>query len=91
MRVRNDQLGAGYAAPTAAGQAAQAQMEAATGLPFSLTYTAKGMAALLADAAAGTLQDKHVLFWNTYNSKPYPELVDAAQRPLPAAIQALLD
>ena len=48
------------------------------------TYTAKAMAALIADARDGLLQDEHVLFWNTYNSCAYPELpVDDSWRKLP--------
>jgi D-cysteine desulfhydrase len=75
VNVRRDQLGGGYAMPTAAaGEAAELmQLEA---LPASLTYTAKTMAALIADARAGLLRDKKVLFWNTYNSRAYPRLPD---------------
>jgi hypothetical protein len=34
------------------------------------------MAALIADARAGLLAGKRVLFWNTFNSRPYPQLPD---------------
>lgn len=89
-RVRNDQLGAGYAAPTAAGRAAQAEFTALTDLPCSLTYTAKAMAALLADAEARLLEQRHVLFWNTYNSVPYPPPPHDWEQALPADLRALL-
>ncbi len=37
------------------------------------TYTGKAMSALLKDLAAGELAGKKPLFWNTYNSRPFPE------------------
>lgn len=72
--IRGDQLGAGYAMPTDAAAIALGLIEASGGLPASLTYTAKTMAALMADAGRGTLAEQNVLFWNTYNSRPYPDL-----------------
>ena len=83
VHVRRDQLGEGYAIPTAAAREAAELMQLET-MPASLTYTAKAMAALIADARDGLLQDEHVLFWNTYNSCAYPELpVDDSWRKLP--------
>lgn len=75
MRLRADQLGAGYARPTAAAKAAQSLVQAELQLPVSITYTAKALAALIADAQSGDLQHRRVLFWNTYNSHPLPETV----------------
>jgi D-cysteine desulfhydrase len=72
--LRDDQLGDGYAMPTAECREAAALMDEHLGLPASLTYSAKAMAGLIADARAGKLRDKQVLFWNTYNAQPYPEL-----------------
>jgi D-cysteine desulfhydrase len=84
VNVRRDQLGDGYAIPTAAGQEAAELMQLEE-MPASLTYTAKAMAALIADARAGLLRDKNVLFWNTYNSRAYPDLPDDdSWRKLPA-------
>ncbi|MEE4184125.1 MAG: pyridoxal-phosphate dependent enzyme [Gammaproteobacteria bacterium] len=91
LQVRGDQLGGGYAQPTPAAIAARDAAEAATGLPVSLTYTAKALAALHADAQAGRLAGHHVLFWNTYNSQPWPAAATPADRCLPADIAALLD
>lgn len=90
LRVRNDQLGDGYAQPTPAAIAARDAAEAATGLPVSLTYTAKALAALHADARDGRLADQHVVFWNTYNSQPWPGADAAVAGRLPNAIAALL-
>ena len=39
------------------------------GLTLDTTYSGKTMAALLADLAAGI--DGPLLFWNTYNSRPF--------------------
>lgn len=89
VNVRRDQLGDGYAMPTTAGREA-AELMQLEGMPASLTYTAKAMAALIADARAGLLRDKNVLFWNTYNSRPYPELPDDdSWRKLPAAFHSV--
>jgi len=74
--VRNDQLGDGYAMPTTAAVTAAELMQQTGGFPASTTYTAKAMAALMADAGRGLLANKNILFWNTYNSHPYPELPD---------------
>ena len=41
---------------------------AAAGVALEPTYTGKAMAALLADADAGALDGKRVLFVNTYSS-----------------------
>jgi D-cysteine desulfhydrase len=89
VNVRNDQLGDGYAMPTEAALAAQDLIQNHSGFPASLTYTAKTMAALMSDAGRGLLTGKNVLFWNTYNSLPYPELPsDDSWRKLPAALHA---
>lgn len=39
------------------------------------TYTAKPAAALIHDGLAGNLQDKTILFWNTYCSIDYSDLI----------------
>ena len=70
LNLRGDQLGGGYANPTEASVAAAQLWQNATGQPVSLTYTAKALAGLIADAQAGKLSDKKVMFWNTYNSVP---------------------
>lgn len=90
VNVRTDQLGEGYAMPTAAGREAAGVLERTTKLPASLTYTAKTMAALMADAGRGSLAGKNVLFWNTYNSNAYPEFAeDDSWRKLPVELHAM--
>ncbi|MGI9289990.1 MAG: 1-aminocyclopropane-1-carboxylate deaminase/D-cysteine desulfhydrase [Gammaproteobacteria bacterium] len=88
--IRNDQLGGGYAISTEAAETAAELLRNDAELPVSITYTGKAMAALLADAGRGLLADKQVLFWNTYNSRPYPALPDDdSWRKLPAAIHPI--
>jgi D-cysteine desulfhydrase len=76
VNVRTDQLGEGYAIPTQRAIEAVELMQQSENMPASLTYTGKAMAALIADARAGLLAGKRVLFWNTFNSRPYPQLPD---------------
>jgi len=71
FNIRKDQLGKGYALPTEACKDAAELFTRATGLSVSLTYTAKALAALVADARQERLRDKRVMFWNTYNSQPW--------------------
>jgi hypothetical protein len=48
------------------------------------------MAALIADARDRQLEGKRILFWNTFNSKPYPELPeDESWRALPEGVHHL--
>lgn len=89
VEVRNDQLGEGYAIPTAAAREAAKLLQNYAGLPASLTYTAKALAGLMADAGRGILTGKNVLFWNTYNSQGYPELpTDDSWKRLPKPFHA---
>jgi D-cysteine desulfhydrase len=67
LRVVHDQFGGAYGRPTAAGEAAVAAA-AGAGLGLEPTYTGKCMAALLADARAGRLAGKRVLFIHTLSS-----------------------
>ena len=92
IRIRNDQLGGGYAIPTRAAEEAAGLMLKAESLATSLTYTAKTLAALIADYRAGALAGKQVLFWNTYNSRPYPDLPqDESFRELPRELHPVFE
>ena len=85
MQIRMDQLGEGYAMPTEAGREAMQMLQDSGDLPSSLTYTAKALAALIADARSGMLAGKNILFWNTYNSRALPAMPhDDSWRNLPA-------
>ena len=86
IRIVEDQLGAGYGRPTPAGERALALAEEDAGLRLERTYTAKALAAIVADAPS--LRDRTVLFWNTHSSRPLPPPPDP--RRLPAAPPASL-
>jgi len=90
VNVRNDQLGAGYAIPTLEATAAAKLFQEKTGLPAALTYTAKALAGLVTDARHQKLAGASVMFWNTYNSNPYPELGQPDWAGLPSKLQTLL-
>lgn len=89
IRHCEDQFGDGYAEPTAEGKAAVRLIRQHEGVELEGTYTGKALAALLADA--GTLGDTPVLFWNTYNSRSYPELEAGDAQLLPESIRHYLD
>ena len=77
--------------PTEAARRAADIMARNGGLPASLTYTAKTLAALMADAGRGLLAGQNALFWNTYNSQKYPDLPeDDDWSHLPRDMQELL-
>jgi D-cysteine desulfhydrase len=90
VNIRQDQLGDGYAMPTEAAIEATRLLMQTEHIPASLTYTGKAMAALIADARDRQLEGKRTLFWNTFNSNPYPELPeDESWRALPEGIHHL--
>jgi D-cysteine desulfhydrase len=85
LELRPEFLGAGYAEATPAGTEAVAMAKECAGWRLETTYTGKALAALIADARAGRLGRRRVLFWNTYNSAPYPaDLADVPLDALPA-------
>ena len=91
MNLREGFLGKGYAIPTEATEEAVAM--AATGLDMQLdtTYTGKAMAALISDARAGELCKQRIVFWQTYNSRPYPaELGSVNTHALPKELRAFV-
>lgn len=86
IEMRKEFLGGGYAQATDEGRAAVELLQQTLGIALDTTYTAKAMAALISDARDGRLDSKQVLFWNTYNSRPYPEHIgDGSWRDLPKA------
>ena len=91
-RLHDDQLGDGYAIPTEAAREAAQLASDHLDFPVSLTYTAKALAGMFADARADVLQGQHVLFWNTYNAQPYPGFtVDTDWQALPASLHEYFD
>ena len=68
VRVRDEFFGPGYARGSPETDEAIAFSADALGLELETTYTAKAMAALLADWRTGG--DFSALYWHTYNSAP---------------------
>ncbi len=70
---RNEFFGGQYGRFTPAGMRA-INIAAESGAPaLEGTYTGKAFAALVHDLESGRLKGKKILFWNTYNSRPFPE------------------
>ena len=58
-------------------------------IDLDATWTAPTYAAMLRDIKAEKLHDETLVFWHTYNSRPYPSAVDDVDyRSLPRSFQA---
>lgn len=66
--------GADYGLATTAGLQAKQFFKEYAGVNLDNTYTSKAAAALVADAQAGILDHKTVIFWNTYCGLDFSEL-----------------
>lgn len=93
---RTEFLGPGYAVYTEESVAAVARAREMAGLKLEGTYTGKAFAALLHDRAAGSLDAKQALFWNTYNTRnleghveDYRDLPEAFHRYFEEPVQPL--
>ena len=75
QHIRHEFFGKGYAHFTKEGIGAIARMEKSEGIMLDGTYTGKALNALIDDAKKQYLRDKVVLFWNTYNSKDFSEVI----------------
>jgi len=51
----------------------QEKMQELENITLDLSWTARVALALENDVKAGKLEDKTVLYWHTYNSRPYPD------------------
>ncbi len=78
IEVRQSFYGDGYAISNPATDAAIAVARDALGLELEPTYTGKAMAALLHDAEQARLRGASLMFWNTYNSNPLPDVPASA-------------
>ena len=70
--LRTEFLGDGYAMSTPECDDAVKLIAETENLTLETTYTGKALAALIHDARAGDLGGGPVVFWNTYNGRPYP-------------------
>lgn len=76
-----DYIGQGYAYPTDKGQEAQRLFEELETIALDQTYAAKAAAALIDDCRNKRLpRDVVVLFWSTYCSYEYPDLLEKVDR-----------
>ena len=92
ITVRHEFFAEGYARSNAATDAAIDLAAEALGLKLESTYTGKAMAALLHDAGRARQRDASLMFWNTYNSSPLPEIrADVDMGRLPAEFQRYFD
>jgi D-cysteine desulfhydrase len=87
LRVEHGQFGGLYGRSTPAADEAVARA-AGVGLQLETTYTGKALAALLADARAGRLDGKRVLFLHSYSSADFAPLL--ANAPAATALPPLL-
>ncbi len=78
IEVRHEFFADGYARSNAATDAAIDIAGDALGLELESTYTGKAMAALLHDAGQAHNRGASLMFWNTYNSNPLPEIHSSA-------------
>ncbi len=84
--IREEFFGRDYALFTPTGMAAIDTAAAQLDIALEGVYTGKAFAALLADAAAGHLRDKCVVFWNTYSGGPPQTTAPFDHTALPKAL-----
>ena len=84
ITIAGGQLGAGYGRATRRGLESIDLARDLAGLALEPTYTAKALAALIADA--GSLSDQVVLFWNTQSSRRI-DVTGVDSHALPAALR----
>ena len=92
IELRPEFYGPGYAEATPEAVEAMDILREAQGLELDLTYTAKAFAGLVADARAGRLAGRRVVFWHTYSSAPYPAAMrEADPSQLPPVLRHYLE
>jgi len=89
--LRDEFFGAGYAEATPECMEAVALIHNTESVILETTYTGKALAALIHDARQRKLSARRVVFWNTYNARPYPPAVaDQSGSSLPDWAQSYL-
>jgi D-cysteine desulfhydrase len=73
--IRHDFFGQRYALFTEEGMKAVTFMKNRAGIKLDGTYTGKAFASLIDDAEKQVLKKKVVLFWNTYNSRDFTDIL----------------
>jgi len=88
LEFRPEFAGDGYALPTPECLEAAALARELEGFKLDTTYSGKALACLVADARSGRLAGHIPIFWQTWNSRPYPAGLDKVDvTRLPAAFQ----
>lgn len=72
LELRPEFFGSGYAVATREALEARDLVLGLHGITLDPTYTAKAFAGLVADARAGRLAGRRVVYWHTYSSAPWP-------------------
>jgi len=78
LTVLDAYFGEGYGVFSPQGRRASQLMRDTEGVTLEGTYTAKTVAALIADAESGALASRNVLYWHTYNSADLAPLIAGA-------------
>ena len=88
LEWRDEQYGADYAVATDEAREAIGLARDKAQLSLETTYTAKALAALIEDSRQGRLKNQTVVFWNTFNSRPWSTDPDPDRwRELPTRLQ----
>jgi 1-aminocyclopropane-1-carboxylate deaminase/D-cysteine desulfhydrase-like pyridoxal-dependent ACC family enzyme len=88
LEFRPEFAGDGYALPTPECLEAVAMARELEAFKLDTTYSGKALACLVADARSGRLAGHVPVFWQTWNSRPYPAGLDTADvAGLPAGFQ----
>lgn len=88
LEFRAEFAGDGYALATAESLEAVAMARDLQGFKLDTTYSGKALACLIADARSGRLAGCTPIFWQTWNSQPYPAGLERADLThLPAEFQ----
>lgn len=77
LEFRPEFAGEGYAIPTPGCVEAVALSRDLEGFRLDTTYSGKALACLVADARSGRLAGQTPVFWQTWNSRPYPAQLGA--------------
>ncbi len=78
LEFRTAFAGDGYALATAESLEAVAMARDLQGFKLDTTYSGKALACLIADARSGQLAGCTPIFWQTWNSRPYPAGLEQA-------------
>jgi D-cysteine desulfhydrase len=93
IHMVHDFVGSEYGAVTPEGLEAQSVMMDQEGIELETTYTAKAFAAMLKSIRDSKSGNGPILFWNTYNSAPLPDVqkLDLDYKSLPKSFHKFFE